>query len=85
DKNYPIFCRKHGSMDANEEILLDMNFVACDKEFTSLGAMSVSPDHKLLAYAVDFLGDEKYTIKILDIAKKSHLESNAIKRGVILD
>ncbi|MES2215169.1 MAG: S9 family peptidase [Pseudomonadota bacterium] len=73
DNNYPIICRKNGSPDAPEEILLDVNKLAIGKSFVSVGAVSVSPDHNLLAYGVDFLGNEKYTIKILDLKQNEYL------------
>lgn len=74
DKNYPIYCRKKGSKQAKEEIILDVNKLAEGKEFTSLGAFAVSPDHKLLAYSVDFTGGEKYSIKIYNLETKKFLK-----------
>ena len=73
DKNYPIYCRKEGSVQSKEEILLDVNKLAEGKEFTALGAFSVSPDHKLLAYSVDFTGGEKYSIKVYNLETKKFL------------
>ena len=74
DKNYPIYCRKAESTKAKEEIILDVNKLAEGKEFTSLGAFSISPDHKLLAYSVDFTGGEKYSIKIYNLETKKFLK-----------
>src|SRR5579859_2598424 len=51
-----------------EEVLLDGNELAEGKAFFSLGAFSVSPDGKLLAYSTDFSGDERYTLRIKDLA-----------------
>jgi oligopeptidase B len=45
---YPIYCRKHGSLGASEEIILDMNQMATG--FLALGAFTVSDDGNLLAY-----------------------------------
>ena len=73
DKDYSIYCRKKGSKEANEEILLDVNKLAENKKYTSIGSFSVSPDHKLLAYSVDYTGGEKYTIKIYDLEAKQYL------------
>ncbi len=73
DKNYTIYCRKEGSVDAPEEIILDVNQLAIDKEFIALGAFSISPDHKLMAYSVDFTGGEKFTIKVYDLENKKYL------------
>ena len=50
-----------------EEILLDGNEVAGDSPFFSLGAFSVSPDGRLLAYSTDFAGDERFTLRIKDL------------------
>ena len=50
-----------------EEILLDCNELAGDAAFFSLGAFSVSPDGRLLAYSTDFAGDERYTLRVKDL------------------
>ena len=74
DKNYTIYCRKKNSTEAEEEILLDVNELAKGKKFTALGAFSISPDHKLMAYSVDFTGGEKYTIKIYNLETRLFLK-----------
>lgn len=61
-KQYPIYCRKNGSLEAQEEVMLDVNQVAEGHDFCSVGKWSVGPDQKILAYAVDYLGRRKYTI-----------------------
>ena len=66
-KQYRIYCRKQGSPDAPEQILLDENELAEGKGYLSLGAFAVSPDHKLLAFAVDDDGSEKYTLRVKDL------------------
>ncbi len=73
EHNYPIFCRRHGSTKAPEEVILDVNTLAEGRNFIAVGTASISPDHKLLAYGVDFLGNEKYTIKVLDIEQNQYL------------
>ncbi|MCC8399333.1 MAG: S9 family peptidase [Rickettsia endosymbiont of Platyusa sonomae] len=82
---YPIYCRKMGSMDAPEEIILDINVIAKDNKFTDLGLASISPDHTLLAYSVDFTGDEKYTIKVYNLKTKEYLpdEIHNVSRNII--
>jgi oligopeptidase B len=55
-KEYAIHARKKGSMDATEEILVNVNELAKGKDFCQLGALTVSLDNKTLAYAVDFTG-----------------------------
>lgn len=61
-KQYVIYCRTYGALGAEEQILLDVNRLAEGKDFFSLDAFVVSPDHKLLAYAVDEQGNEHYNI-----------------------
>jgi oligopeptidase B len=64
---YPIHCRKHGTLEAAEEIMLDQNALAEGHDFFALGAFSVSPDHRMVAYSTDFEGDEIYTLRIRDL------------------
>ncbi len=66
-KAYGILCRKSGSLDAEEEILLDENLLAEGLEFFSLGDYEVSPSHKLLAYSTDTQGNERYTLVFLNL------------------
>ncbi|MBW4441718.1 MAG: S9 family peptidase [Plectolyngbya sp. WJT66-NPBG17] len=67
-KAYPIHCRKQGSLEAPEEILLDQNQLAEGHEYFSLGVFDVSPNHQLLAYATDTTGAERYTLFFLDLS-----------------
>jgi oligopeptidase B len=67
-QQYPIHCRKHGSLDAPEEVLLDQNVLAAGQSYFKLGVFKVSPDHQLLAYSVDTAGSEIYTILIKNLA-----------------
>ena len=64
---YPILCRKRGSLDAGEEILLDQNPLAAAHTYFRVGVSTVSPDHKLLAYSVDTSGGEEFTLHIKDL------------------
>ena len=66
-KQYPIFCRRKGSLESPEEILLDQNDLAEDKSFCSVGALTVSPDGNKLAYSLDIDGGEVYTVYIKDL------------------
>lgn len=65
--NHPIYCRKKGSMDAMEEVLLDLNELAKTKKNVVLGDLSVSPNQKILAYTIDEKGKEIYTLFFKDI------------------
>ncbi|MFY9589856.1 S9 family peptidase [Rickettsia endosymbiont of Halotydeus destructor] len=73
DKNYPIYCRKHGTLQAQEEIILDVNLLAKNNKFTQVGSVAISPDQNLMAYSVDFNGDEKYDIRIFDLKAQKYL------------
>jgi oligopeptidase B len=57
-----------------EEVLLDGNELAAGAAFFSLGALSVSPDERLLAYSTDFSGDERFTLRVKDLATGSVLD-----------
>ena len=62
-KNYPIFCRKRGALDAAEEILLDANRAAEGHGFFSVGDLEVSSRNDILAYATDTVGRRFYTVR----------------------
>lgn len=57
-----------------EEILLDLNELAEGHDFFSLGGSSVTPDEKLLAFATDTTGDERYTIRVKDLTSGDLLD-----------
>src|SRR5690554_459640 len=65
--DYPINCRKRGSMDAEEEVLLDQNKLAEGHDYFALGALEVSDNQRLLAYATDTSGNERYALHVLDL------------------
>ncbi len=66
-KSYPIFCRRKGSLDAKEEILLDQNLLAQGRTFHSLGGVEVSPDGTLLLYLEDTTAFREYTLHVKDL------------------
>src|SRR5580692_13071668 len=66
-KQYPYQCRKLGSTDAPEEILLDLNKLAEGHSFLGLGEFKVSDDGNLLAYSVDSTGYRQYTLYVKDL------------------
>lgn len=67
---YPVYCRRKGSLEAPEELLLDLNGLDNGQEFLSLGVLEVSPDHRLLAYSLDDLGSERYRLEVLDLESR---------------
>jgi len=66
-KQYPIYARRKGSLDAPEEVTLDVNALAEGKKFMSVGDMSVSPDGNRLAYTVDETGFRQYRLQVKDL------------------
>jgi len=67
-KQYSIHCRKAGSVEAEEETLLDLNILAEGHDYLRLGVFRVSPDQRLLAYSLDTDGAEDYTIQFKDLS-----------------
>jgi oligopeptidase B len=66
-KEYPIYCRKKGKMEAKEEIYLDVNQLAEGKPFANIFPIGVSDDNKILAYAADYQGRNNFTIYFKDL------------------
>jgi oligopeptidase B len=66
-KQYPIQCRRKGSMSAPEEVLLDPNELEKTHKFVGIGAFVVSDDSNLLAYTVDFTGFRQYALQVKDL------------------
>jgi oligopeptidase B len=66
-KQYPIFARKKGSLEAPEEVILDVNRLAEGRKFMSVGAMAVSPDGNLLAYSTDETGFRQFKLHVKDL------------------
>jgi oligopeptidase B len=66
-KQYPIFCRKKGSKDAAEEIILDVNELAKGQKFMSVGMFIPSDDGNLLAYSTDNTGYRQYLLQFKDL------------------
>lgn len=66
-KQYPVRCRKQGSLDAVEEVTLDLNALAEGHSYLGLGAYTVSDDGHLLAYSTDVTGFRQYTLFVKDL------------------
>jgi oligopeptidase B len=66
-KQYPIQCRRKGTMEAPEEVLLDLNELGKDKKFVGLGGFTVSDDQNLVAYTIDYTGFRQYALRVKDL------------------
>lgn len=64
--DYPVYCRK-AVPDGPEEVYLDANKLAADREFFELGFLEISPDATTLAAAIDTSGDEKFVLRFKDL------------------
>jgi len=76
--DYPIYARKKGSLDAQEEIMLDVQEMSKGHSFYSVVGLSVSPNNKYLSYGVDTVSRRKYTIHIKDLATGKILEDKIL-------
>ena len=81
---YTIYCRRKGSMEAAEEIILDGNELAKGHPFMALGAFAISEDQNLLAYSVDHTGFRQYTLHIKDLRTSETLPDTAERVGSIV-
>jgi oligopeptidase B len=61
-KEYPIYCRKKETLEAAEEVMLDVNRMAEGHAYYHVADYSVSPDNKLLVFGVDTVSRRKYTL-----------------------
>ena len=66
DKEYPVYYRRLG-LEGAEEVILDVNKLASGKKYIRIGAISVSPNQKSLAYSVDYQGNEHYAVKVINL------------------
>ena len=66
-KDYPIYSRKKGSLDAKEEIMFDCNEMAKRQSYFNLSGISISEDNKWAAFGVDLLSRRQYTIQIKNL------------------
>ncbi|HEY5802266.1 MAG TPA: S9 family peptidase [Lysobacter sp.] len=67
-QDYPVHARRSGSMDAPEQVLLDVNAMAKGKDYFSVGDFEVSQDNQILAWADDAVGRRQYIIRFKNLA-----------------
>ncbi|MBV9435580.1 MAG: S9 family peptidase, partial [Acidobacteria bacterium] len=82
-KQYPIACRKRETLDASEEIVLDVNELAKGQSFMAIGAYQVSDDANLLAYSTDNTGFRQYTLVVKDLRTGTLLPERIGKTGSV--
>ncbi len=72
---YPIYCRRKESMDAPEEIILNVNKKAEEYAFFNLTGVTMSPDHTTIAFAIDTVGRRLYTVYFKDLTTGELLDT----------
>jgi len=83
-KQYPIYARKKGSVDAPEEITIDVNKLAEGQKFMSVGRYEISDDGNLLAYSTDNVGYRQYVLHVKDLRTGQDLPDRAEKTGTVM-
>ena len=66
-KDYPLYCRKEGSLDAPEIIVFDNNEMAVGHSYFSQASYSVSEDNTIAAYGIDTVSRRQYTIRFKNL------------------
>nr|WP_026991859.1 oligopeptidase B [Flavobacterium subsaxonicum] len=66
-KDYPIYARKKGSLEAKEEILFDCNKMAEGHSYFQLGGLNISEDNKWAAFGVDTVSRRQYVIQVKNL------------------
>jgi oligopeptidase B len=78
-QQYPIFARKRGSVDAPEQITLDLNEMAKGQTYMGLGDYEVSDDENLLLYSFDSTGYRQYALRVKDLRTGALLPTSAAR------
>ena len=66
-KEYAIYCRKQGSLDAKEQVMLNVNEMAEGFNYYAVSGRSVSTNNNLLAFSVDTVSRREYTLQFKDL------------------
>ncbi|MHC4692037.1 MAG: S9 family peptidase, partial [Planctomycetota bacterium] len=66
-KDYPFHCRKKGSLETSEQVMLNVNKMATGHEFFSVGQRNISQNQDILAYSIDTMGRRIYKIRFKDL------------------
>jgi oligopeptidase B len=75
---YPVYCRKQGSLEGKEEILLDGNAMGKGKTYFNIGGYEIADNEQIMAFGVDTVSRRNYTLKFKDL-KTGKLLKDQIK------
>ena len=73
-KEYPIYCRKKGSLDGEEEVIADVNEMAEGYAYYDLSGVSISPDNRYAVMGIDTVSRRNYTLMIKDLETGNMLD-----------
>ncbi|MCO7185396.1 S9 family peptidase [Tenacibaculum sp. XPcli2-G] len=76
-QQYPIYSRKKETLEAEEEIMFNVNNEAKGYDYFQLGGLNVSPDNKMTAFATDTVSRRQYFIRI------KNLETGKVYKDII--
>lgn len=76
-QQYPIQCRRKGTLDGPEEVVLDLNELARGQTYFGMGGFAVSDDENLLAYTTDTTGFRQYQLHVKDLRSGATLGDTA--------
>ena len=74
---YPIYSRKKDSLEANQEIIFDVNQMAKGFDYYQLGGLNISENNKLVVFATDTVSRRQYTLRV------KNLETGEIYKDII--
>jgi oligopeptidase B len=82
-KQYSIYCRKAESLEAEEQVLINLNSLAEGENYLDLGVFKISDDGNLLAYSLDRTGFRQYTLYVKDLRTGEILSEGIEKVGSV--
>jgi oligopeptidase B len=66
-QEYPVYARKAGTLEAPEQVMLDVNRMAEGHGFFQVGSTAIAPDNNLLAFTEDAVGRRQYVLRIKNL------------------
>ena len=84
NSEYPIYCRKKGTLEAEEEIILNVNELSKGHAYYRASRLTITPDNKMMAFSEDTLSRRIYTIRFKNLETGEFLEdrlTNTTGRG----
>ena len=80
-KQYYKYCRKKGSLEAKEEVLLDIDEMAKGHSYYAAAGFSISPDNSLIAFGVDEVSRRQYVIHVKNLITGEVMKETVTNTG----